>query len=123
MVASIGQRILGRTTLDASGQSLIAHGAKVPTGSKTIQIGLRPEKLRFLPNTESGSENVLTCIVAEQIYYGLGLRTVFRLDGRAEVLVDAMLPSGMARSTSPAIGDNVRLGIDAEAISIFEKEG
>ena len=67
-------------------------------------------------------ENVLTGTVEEHIYYGLGLRTVVRLDGGESVLVDAMLPSGMARAKTPPIGEKVRLAIDAQAISIFEKD-
>jgi len=111
-----------KTTFEASGQTLVAEGFTVPETSKPLQIGLRPEKLRFFDEADCMDENVLTGTVEEHIYYGLGLRTVVRLDGGESVLVDAMLPSGMARAKTPPIGEKVRLAIDAQAISIFEKD-
>ncbi|AVW92370.1 ABC transporter ATP-binding protein [Celeribacter baekdonensis] len=112
----------GQAVVEASGQTLTVAKFDAALLARPIQIGLRPEKLRFLFNSDSGAGNVLTGTVAEHIYYGLGLRSLVRLDGGQEVLVDALLPSGMARSTTPALGATVRLGIDAEAISVFEKE-
>lgn len=114
----------GTTVLTTSGQRLIAMGRDLRPSDGPIKAGLRPEKLRFLPNTDTSAVNALSGTVREHIYYGLGMRTVVRLDGgETDVLVDALLPSGYAHASFPAVGDTVRLGIDPEAVSIFPEEG
>lgn len=111
------------SVLETSGQRLTAVGKDLPPAQLPIKVGLRPEKLYFLSNSDTAADNVLTGSVVEHIYYGLGMRTVVRLEGGNDVLVDALLPSGFARASIPSVGDNVRLGIDPEAVSVFREEG
>ncbi len=111
------------SVLETSGQRLTAVGKDLPPALLPIKVGLRPEKLYFLSNSDTAADNVLTGSVVEHIYYGLGMRTVVRLEGGNDVLVDALLPSGFARASIPSVGDNVRLGIDPEAVSVFREEG
>lgn len=120
--AKVISEVDGRTTIETSGQTLVAKGTTAPRSEGRVQVGLRPEKLRILAQSDCNSENILTGKVKEHIYYGLGLRTVVELDGGGEVLVDAMLPNGMARATAPSVNAPVRLAIDPEAISLFENE-
>ena len=112
-----------KAVVETSGQRLTVIGKNLPPAQLQIRLGLRPEKLFFLPNSDTATGNALTGTVTEHIYYGLGMRTVVRLNCGSDVKVDTLLPNGFARASLPSVGDDVRLGIDPEAVSIFCEEG
>jgi len=88
-----------------------------------IQIGIRPEKARFLRDADPEQDNVLSGCVVECIYHGSSLRTTVRLAGDEMFHVDAMLPMGMARAASPKPGDKVRIAVDPDNILMFGRVG
>lgn len=120
--ARVVARGAGLVTLEAGNQKLKATDV-MPLGGQAIgQIGLRPEKMQILKDTECRPANVLPGTVVETIYQGLALRTVVRLSSGEEVLVDEMLRQGMLHSDHPRAGDPVALGVEPHNILLFGAE-
>ncbi|WP_193176296.1 ABC transporter ATP-binding protein [Oricola nitratireducens] len=112
----------GSVVVEAGGTRIIAEvGGALPEGEH-IRIGIRPEKLHFAESGASGPGNTLEGRIEEQIYYGLGMRTVVRLAEGSTVLVDGLLPEAVARTTLPEIGSNVRLSIAPHNVRVFAAE-
>ncbi|MFK7940731.1 MAG: ABC transporter ATP-binding protein [Roseovarius sp.] len=119
--AQITARNGADTQVTVGRQSLNTRHTDVPI-QNDIQIGIRPEKARFLGADDAGTDNMLTGVVAECIYHGNSLRTTVRLPEGHDFQVDAMLPMGMARAASPPPGTDVRIAVDPENILMFKRE-
>lgn len=107
------------TLVDIGGQPLRTRYEKVPA-QDSVQVGIRPEKARFLSDNDVEENNTLSGRVVECIYHGNSLRTTVKLNDDKNFHVDAMLPMGMARAASPKPGDEVRIAVDPDNILMFE---
>jgi len=108
--------------LQSGGNALVAAGTPPAAAHSIRQLGIRPEKARFLNGDAEHLDNVVNGTVVETIYLGLALRTVVRLQSGHEFLVDELLPKGMLHSTHARPGDDVQIGIEADNILLFAAE-
>jgi spermidine/putrescine transport system ATP-binding protein len=92
----------GAVTVSCYGEQLEVQGSHLPTGTKDIWMGVRPEKLRL---GKEGGPNQLRGVVADASFTGVATQYLVRLPWDQEVTV-VQQNDGTARA---AAGENVTI--------------
>ncbi len=95
---------VGSVTLDAGRRLLIGSNAGV---GQRLGVLMRPERFNGGPNTFSGQ-------VKEAVYLGVSFKLRIACNDGIELIVRQP-----ARGSLPAVGTQVRVGIDPESIHVF----
>ncbi|EIM73238.1 ABC transporter-like protein [Nitratireductor aquibiodomus RA22] len=106
--------------VEVAGQKITISNAPVHLNGNTLQIGVRPEKARIVADGSAPGDNLLRGRVKENIYLGLGLRTVTELADGSLISTDTMLPRGIASHKHARPGDEVVISLEPHNIFLFE---
>ena len=109
----------GAMTVTAGGVRIEASGETALAPGKTVTVGIRPEKVRFL-GAEETATNTLPGKITEVIYYGLGLRIAVTLGDGSIVYADTLLPDRLSHSTLPQLGAPARVAVEPHNVFVFE---